>query len=51
MANTHIELVGSESRLAGKFRNLVDRVQSDKSEMAYMKSIMDKMGASVGEFN
>jgi hypothetical protein len=45
MAN-HIELTGSESRLAGKFRDLVDRTQNLQDDMRRVKYIMDESGAS-----
>ena len=46
MANLHIELVGSESRLAGKFRSLVERTSGLQDDMNRMKRIMDEAGAA-----
>lgn len=49
MAN-HIELIGNESRLAGKFRSLVDRTTDLQDEVKRLKLIMDEAGASAGEW-
>jgi len=49
MAN-HIELIGNESRLAGKFRSLVDRTTDLQYEVKRLKLIMDEAGASTGEW-
>lgn len=49
MAN-HIELIGNESRLAGKFRNLVDRTTDLQDEVKRMKLIMDEAGASTADW-
>lgn len=49
MAN-HIELVGNESRLAAKFRSLVDQAQRLQDEMKRMKFIMDEAGASSADW-
>ena len=50
MASNHIELQGNESRLAGKFRNLVDRTSDLQDEMKRMKLIMDEAGASTADW-
>jgi hypothetical protein len=50
MASNHIELQGNESRLAGKFRSLVDRTTDLQDEMKRMKLIMDEAGASTGDW-
>ena len=50
MANLHIELKGNESRLAGKFRSLVDRTTDLQDEVKRLKLIMDEAGASAGEW-
>lgn len=49
MAN-HIELVGNESRLAAKFRSLVDQAQRLQDEMKRMKFIMDEAGAASADW-
>ena len=49
MAN-HIELIGNESRLAGKLRNLVDRTTDLQDEVKRMKLIMDEAGASTADW-
>jgi len=49
MAN-HIELIGNESRLAGKFRSLVDRTTDLQDEVKRMKLIMDEAGAVSAEW-
>lgn len=46
MASNHIELIGNESRLAGKFRSLVDQTTSLQDQMKRMKLIMDEAGAT-----
>ena len=46
MATNHIELQGNESRLASKFRSLVDRTSQLQDEMKRMKFVMDEAGAS-----
>lgn len=50
MATNHIELQGNESRLAGKFRSLVDRTADLQDEMRRMKYIMDEAGASTSDW-
>ena len=50
MANLHIELHGNESRLAGKFRSLVDRTTDLQDEVKRMKLIMDEAGATSADF-
>ena len=50
MANLHIELKGNESRLAGKFRSLVDRTTDLQDEVKRLKLIMDEAGAASGEW-
>ena len=50
MASNHIELQGNESRLAGKFRSLVDRTTDLQDEMKRMKLIMDEAWASTGDW-
>lgn len=50
MASNHIELIGNESRLAGKFRSLVDRCADLQDEMKRMKLVMDEAGASTSDF-
>ncbi len=50
MANLHIELKGNESRLAGKFRNLVDRTTDLQDEVKRMKLIMDEAGANTADW-
>lgn len=49
MAN-HIELQGNESRLAGKFRSLVDRTTDLQDEVKRMKLIMDEAGALTADW-
>ena len=49
MAN-HIELIGNGSRLAGKFRNLVDRTTDLQDEVKRMKLIMDEAGATTADW-
>ena len=49
MAN-HIELIGNESRLAGKFRNLVDRTTDLQDEVKRMKLVMDEAGATTADW-
>lgn len=49
MAN-HIELQGNESRLAGKFRSLVDRTTDLQDETKRLKLIMDEAGAVSAEW-
>lgn len=49
MAN-HIELQGNESRLAGKFRSLVDRTTDLQDEVKRMKLIMDEAGATTADW-
>jgi len=46
----HIELIGNESRLAGKFRSLVDRTTDLQDEVKRLKLIMDEAGASTGDW-
>jgi len=50
MATNHIELKGNESRLAGKFRSLVDRTTDLQDEMKRLKLIMDEAGASTADW-
>lgn len=50
MASNHIELQGNESRLAGKFRSLVDRTTDLQDEVKRLKLIMDEAGASTGDW-
>lgn len=50
MATNHIELQGNESRLAGKFRSLVDRTTNLQDEMKRMKLIMDEAGALTADW-
>lgn len=50
MANLHIELKGNESRLAGKFRSLVDRTTDLQYEIKRLKLIMDEAGASTADW-
>lgn len=50
MASNHIELQGNESRLAGKFRSLVDRTSQLQDEMKRMKFVMDEAGASTQDW-
>jgi hypothetical protein len=50
MANSHIELQGNESRLAGKFRSLVDRTTDLQDEVKRLKLIMDEAGASTADW-
>lgn len=50
MASNHIELQGNESRLAGKFRSLVDRTTNLQDEMKRMKLIMDEAGALTADW-
>ena len=50
MATNHIELQGNESRLAGKFRNLVDRTINLQDDMRRIKQIMDESGASSADW-
>jgi len=46
MATNHIELIGNETRLAGKFRSLVERTSILQDEMRRMKFVMDEAGAA-----
>lgn len=46
MANNHIELTGSETRLAAQFRSFVDRLQTLKDDAASLKAISDQAAAS-----
>lgn len=48
--SNHIELQGNESRLAGKFRSLVDRSTDLQDEMKRMKLIMDEAGALTADW-
>lgn len=41
MASTYIDINGSASRLAGKFRNLVDQARDMQELTAQVKRIMD----------
>lgn len=50
MANLHIELKGNESRLAGKFRSLVDRTTDLQDEIKRLKLIMDEAGALTADW-
>lgn len=50
MASNHIELKGNESRLAGKFRNLVDRTTDLQDEIKRLKLIMDEAGATTADW-
>jgi len=50
MATNHIELQGNESRLAGKFRSLVDRSSDLQDEMKRLKLVMDEAGASTQDW-
>lgn len=45
MASAHIELTGTETRLAGQFRNFVDRLQAVVEDAAKHKSVMDQAAA------
>lgn len=42
MASTHIELTGTETRLAGQFRSFVDRLQTLVEDAAKHKAVMDQ---------
>lgn len=42
MASAHIELTGTETRLAGQFRNFVDRLQDVVQDAAQHKAVMDQ---------
>lgn len=42
MASAHIELTGNETRLAGQFRSLVDRLQDVVQDAAQHKAVMDQ---------
>lgn len=48
----HIELQGNESRLAGKFRALVDETQrlQEQDSMNRVKNILDQSGASASDW-
>lgn len=46
----YISLVGNETRLAGKFRRLVDQTTQLQDDMSRMKLIMDETGAAVGNW-
>ncbi|HPV11716.1 MAG TPA: hypothetical protein PKW83_13740 [Verrucomicrobiota bacterium] len=45
MANNHIELTGTETRLAGQMRSFVDRLQTLKDDSASLKVIADQAAA------
>lgn len=45
MASAHIELTGTETRLAGQFRNWVDRLQGVVEDAAKHKAVMDQAAA------
>lgn len=49
MAN-HIELIGNESRLAGKFRNVVDQTEQLQNQVKRLKLVMDESGASTADW-
>lgn len=49
MAN-HISLIGNESRLAGKLRNLADASANLQDMMNRMKSVLDECGAGAGDW-
>lgn len=42
MASAHIELTGTETRLAGQFRSFVDRLQALVEDAAKHKAVMDQ---------
>lgn len=46
----YISLVGNETRLAGKFRRLVDQATQLQDDMSRMKLIMDETGAATGDW-
>jgi hypothetical protein len=50
MASTYITLVGNETRLAGKFRRLVDQTIQLQDDMSRMKAIMDEVGAATNDW-
>lgn len=42
MASAHIELTGTETRLAGQFRSFVDRLQALVEDASKHKAVMDQ---------
>lgn len=45
MASAHIELTGTETRLAGQYRNWIDRLQAVVEDAAKHKAVMDQAAA------